>query len=79
MNTKILIEVRGGYIKAIHTTTDEINIVIIDYDNINVGESPVSGILSPDSIFSPGDAFMLFTENNPETIEVREYLKQIKF
>lgn len=79
--TKILIEVRGGNVIAVSASND-IKLVIIDYDNINYGNNPVviSEQLEADAIFEDGKAHELFADSN-DTVdrEVRDELKRIKF
>lgn len=78
MNPRIFIEVRGGTIETV-CATQNIDLVIIDYDNIDNGASPVSEVLAPDAIFPPGEAHELFTESGKAEEEVRDALKLIKF
>lgn len=79
--TKVLIQVRGGNVIHI-SATEEVKIVIVDYDNSDNGENPVipSEQLSPDVIFKDGEAHTLFTdETDPVEMEVKDELKRIKF
>lgn len=78
---KILIEIRGGNVVSVHST-QEIGIVIIDYDN----ETPLrmyndkADVFCEDSIFGDGEAHTLFSDStDPVEIEIREELKRIKF
>jgi len=79
MNTKIIIEVYGGNITAV-SSSNEIDIIILDYDNAENGSPFDGGVLSQDALFEPGSAHELFTADNDQVaIEVKEYLKRINF
>lgn len=78
MNTKIIIEVRGGTVQCISANRN-CDIIIVDYDNIDNGESPVSGVLAQDATFQDGEAYQLFTEPGKQEEEVRDELKRIHF
>lgn len=73
---KILIEVSGGTIQAVHSNS-EVNFVIVDYDNINNGESPVSGVFVPDS--RRNNLYEAFSGSTPTENEIYEELKRLKF
>ncbi len=78
-NIKVLIEVRGGTVTTVCATQD-IDILIVDWDNIQNGSSPIGDILGPDANFEPGKAHTLFTDSSdPEEMEVRDILKYKKF
>lgn len=78
MKPKILITFRGGEVVNVNTNMDA-DIVIVDFDVLDQGNSPVSAILAPDSI-SPGPFYQDFTdEQDPEEVEVRDELKRLKF
>lgn len=53
---KIIIEVKGGIIQAVHTSENS-QIVILDYDNKTPKEyvNGDFGVYEPDSIFKHGD------------------------
>jgi hypothetical protein len=80
---KILLSVRGGVIQEIHSNQDpeNVEIVIVDWDNVDVGESaihPVEPIHNPKSKFE--NAWELYTdEDDVAEMEVREDLKRLKF
>ena len=81
MSTKILIEVKGGSVTAI-SATEDVQIVIVDYDNSDNGNNPVtpSEVLYPDAIFEDGEAHTLFTDaSDPEEMEIKDELKRLKF
>ncbi|MFX9858928.1 hypothetical protein ABTP71_18580, partial [Acinetobacter baumannii] len=46
---KIIIEIRGGNLTAVLSNVD-LRYVLVDYDNIDNGASPVSGPFEPDGI-----------------------------
>lgn len=73
---KVLIEIRDGALQAVYSNTP-LNYVLVDYDNIAVGENPVSAPLPPDAIAS--ELFSLYNEPLPPDVEIREELKRIKF
>jgi hypothetical protein len=74
MKTKVLIQIEGGIIQAIHANKD-MEIVIVDFDLIDIGKNPVDRIMSPDSIIE--NMYELFNEGNRE-MDVREQLKRLK-
>lgn len=73
---KVLIEIRGGTLQAVYSNAP-FDYVLVDYDNIDAGESPVSEPSQPDVITV--DLFALYNEPDPPGIEIREELKRIKF
>jgi hypothetical protein len=75
---RVFVETRGGVIQTV-CASKNIKIVIIDYDNIDNGASPVSEVLAPDAIFLPGEAHELFTEPGLAESEVKEAMKRLKF
>ena len=76
---KIIIELKNGYLGSV-SSSQEIDIVIIDHDNIDKGEPPVKDILQQDAIFLPGEAYKLYTDaSDPRDMEIREELKRIHF
>lgn len=81
MTPKILIEVKGGTVINI-SATEEVKIVIVDYDNSDNGSNPImpSDPLYPDAIFKDGEAHTLFTDaSDPEEMEIKDELKRLKF
>ncbi len=80
MNTKIIIEVKGGSIIAVHSTKD-IDYAIVDYDNVPNGSPAFNGsIYEQDSLFKSGEAHLQFiNESDPSEMEVHDELKRIKF
>lgn len=76
---KIVIEIRGGVLVAVHAT-QPIEYVLVDYDNIHQGQAPVCEPSCEDRVFGDGYAHTLFTDaNDPHEMEVRDELKTIKF
>ena len=74
---RILIEVSGGNIQRI-LATETCNIVIIDHDNIEAGDSPVVETF-PDQTMIEGTFYQAFCdESDPQTMEVRDELKKRK-
>ena len=74
--TNILIEVRGGNIQNILSTKD-VRIIIIDYDNIEAGDSPVVET-APDQVLPKGTFYQAYCdESDPLTMEVRDELKRL--
>jgi len=80
MNTKIIIEVKGGTVVAV-SSTHEIDIAIVDYDNVQNGSPAFNGsVLAQDNLFESGKAHELFTDaSDPVEMEVKDELKRIKF
>jgi hypothetical protein len=75
--TKIVIEVRGGTIQAVHANHKAVKIVIVDFDNIDQGQNPVGVVQSPDSVHDP--VCNAFGKEDAQVIEVHEMLKGLKF
>lgn len=78
---KVLIQVHGGNVIHI-SATEEVSIVIVDFDNSDNGSNPVmlTNELGPDAIFKDGEAHTLFTdEKDPVEMEVKYELKRLKF
>ncbi len=79
---KIIVQVNKGLITSI-MSTEEIQICVIDFDNIQQGISPISEdapVIQQDLIFTSGKAYEIFTdESDSEEMEAREQLKTIKF
>jgi hypothetical protein len=76
MKTKVLIQIEGGIIQAIHANKD-MEIVIADFDLIDIGKNPVDTIISPDSIVE--NMYELFNDSTSNReMEVREQLKRLK-
>ena len=75
---KILIEVRGGTIQRI-AATKYMQIIIVDWDNIDAGDKAVNRRTIPDKIVKKGEFYQIFDETTPAEAEVREDLKRIHF
>ena len=80
MSTKVIIEVRGGTVVNV-SSSEGIDIVILDYDNINNGSPAWNGnIYGEDALFESGTAHELFTDSSdPVEMEIKAQLKRIKF
>lgn len=77
MKTKVAIEVKNGEVIAVHSTKP-IEYVIIDYDGIDNGNTPVSSVFTPDMVSD--NIYEIFTDTSvPVEMEVRDELKRIKF
>lgn len=73
---RILITVEGGTIQHI-ASTSEIDIIIVDYDNMEHGDKPVT-THEPDTILQSGNFHELYTDiTSPQDMEVRELLKDL--
>jgi hypothetical protein len=83
MATKILILVEKGTVSAIHSTDEDLQICIVDYDNVQVGKPPINEgweVLQPDTTFEPGSAHEIFTDaSDPVEMEIRDILKSIHY
>lgn len=78
--TRVIVEVRGGIVQCVHSTDQNLKIVIVDYDKQEDGESPVSEVLSPDATFQSGYANELFLgDDSNASRQVVDQLKAIKF
>jgi hypothetical protein len=75
MKPKVLIEVRGGVITTI-VTSEEMDIIVIDRDEQNIGENPVS-LHKSDAIYSNFAELYAYYINQAD-IEVAEELKRLK-
>lgn len=76
---KIIIEVNGGLVQAIHSTDPEIQILLIDYDNLTDGDQAAPEVVGPDTVFAGGTAHLLYLDDDPVSVEIRDELKRIKF
>lgn len=75
---KIVIEVRGGMVQAVRSNKN-IEYVVVDYDNIDNGESPVGDKLDADTVW-PGDTmYDYYSGFTTQETEVMEELKRMKF
>ena len=82
MKTKILITIRGGNITDIMSNVKDAEIVIIDHDNADAGDKPVSDIMNPDYFVKDANGEMFyerFRDDEPMNIEIRDELKRMKF
>lgn len=64
------------------SATEDVQIVIVDYDNSDNGNNPImpSEPLFPDAIFKDGEAHTLFTDaSDHEEMEIKDELKRLKF
>jgi hypothetical protein len=75
--TRILIEIRGGNIQNI-IANENVEIVIVDYDNMKCGDAPVfKSFYEPDVITETGTFYQQFTdERDPMDMEVRDELRR---
>ncbi|MBW7893073.1 MAG: hypothetical protein H3C48_19030 [Chitinophagaceae bacterium] len=73
---KLIIEIRGGKLSAVFATT-YLSYIVVDYDKIEYGASPVSGRLAPD--FISDKLYTLYTDPDPASREIRDELKSRKF
>lgn len=79
MRTKVLVTLRGGMIEEMYAN-NEIELVVVDYDLVDHGESPVStphvSYYSDEHVGFSG----LFTDtSDPVEMEIRDELKRLKF
>ena len=65
---KVLIEIQGGLIQAIYSNNKNTEIVIIDQDMADVGESGISEIKSPDGV---GDDLYSFYSGSEPRLEIK--------
>jgi hypothetical protein len=79
-DVKVLIQIKGG--KIIHVSSNDLNLeyVIIDYDNVEQGESPVSQVYGTDSAYEKGKFHELFIDaSDPVEMEIKAALKSTHF
>lgn len=76
--TKILITIEGGNIQDIRSTDENIDICVIDYDLLSLGESPVYKY-DIDGKFKAGEAYTFIPNDSMGEMEVRDELKDLKF
>lgn len=75
---KIIIDVSGGIVQAVHCPTGEfIEYVVVDWDNINVGESPVLESMEADTQGMPGG--MIYSDGSPAETEIADELKRLHY
>jgi len=83
MKPKVLITIENGIIVSMFSNTD-VEIVTVDYDIKDV-ENPViiNGPYKQDGLFKNGDSYKLVEKSefplSDEEIEVRDFLKEVKF
>ncbi|MFT4093507.1 MAG: hypothetical protein QM640_07690 [Niabella sp.] len=73
---KIIIEIRGGNLTAVLSNVD-LRYVLVDYDNIDNGASPVSGPFEPDGVSD--NLYTLYNDPEPADREIRETLKKLEY
>lgn len=74
---KIIIQVSGGNVNAVMSNQD-IDIVIVDYDNLKEG-SVLDSVLSPDIIFEDGAAHNLYSNRDKYDAQICAFLHKKKF
>ena len=77
MNTKIIIEVRGGNVVAV-SSSEDVDIVIVDYDSPENGDDLIKGVYGQDALFESGKAHWLFADDLTD-MAVCKFLKEINF
>ena len=83
MKPKVLITIENGVITSAFSNTD-VEIITVDYDIKDV-ENPViiNGPYKQNGLFRNGDSYKLLEKSefplSDEEIEVRDYLKGVKF
>lgn len=73
---KVLIEIKQGAVVNVCTSSST-DIVIVDHDAFHTDGCIVSPVLEPDSISD--NMWELFNDGNPQTEEIRNELKTLKF
>lgn len=75
---KIAIIVNGGCVVALNSNNENVEYVIIDHDNFDIGCSPVSDILHVDRVSD--NIYELYDSYSPiQDSEVRKKLKKLNF
>ena len=75
MEKRILIELSEGTIQNI-VSTEPVEIIIVDWDNIDCGEEPIFKS-EPEHIRKAGTFYELFDVNDLHSKEVRDELKRL--
>ncbi len=78
MKTKVLITVDRGNIISVSSTQD-IEYLIIDYDNQALGDNPLIGPYDQDNLFENGKSYIEVEGTTESEKEVKDELKRIKF
>ena len=80
--TKILIEVSGGNIQRIISTSSEVKIIVIDYDNLDDlkgSEEFEEEVIQETKPFTVQNLYEAFTDSSDMTeMEIRDILKSNK-
>lgn len=72
---KVVIEIRGGVLQAVYSN-QPLQYVVVDFDNINVGQNPVGEIMQPEII---SEDLHTIHGGNPAGDEIAVELKRIHF
>lgn len=68
---------REGVIECV-TSIKEIDLIIIDYDNLNAGDK-VEDLVIGNADREEEEIYSIFNNNDMLTQEIREHLKQLNF
>lgn len=74
--TKVVIELQSGYVQAVYSNTP-IQYVIVDYDDHEMGDYPLSVPLETDGVAK--QLYTLYNESDPSQSEIRELLRRIEY
>jgi hypothetical protein len=78
--TKILIEIKDGFIQRIITSNNDLHITIVDLDSLEIDDENmnlVSTNVHPDAIYE--NMYEAYTDkNDPVKQEIRDYLRKYK-
>lgn len=76
--TKIAIVIDGGMVRGIHSNNSDVQIVVIDHDNFDVGNPPCSEILNPGRVSN--NIYELYNDYSPvQDAEIHHQLKRLHF
>jgi hypothetical protein len=81
MKTKVLITIEGGIVQSVVSNIQDIEIIIVDYDDHADEPVVIDGPKAPDHFFVDTKAYrMLYSKHTNKSVQkVRRLLKKIGF
>lgn len=83
MTPKVIITIEGGIFQHASSNTENIEIVVVDYDKHAEDRVIIYGPVSPDNVFEDGKAHELLTDEkyplSEEEVLVKEHLIEHNF
>lgn len=75
----ILITIEGGNLQNVVSSFGDVEILVVDFDNMEVGDKPVY-VREPDNVLKNGKFHELYTNaSDSQEMEVREVLKDLGY